>query len=144
VIAVFYDIDADRLSVEPGPSNDPWDTGRVRLTHVLRDDNGNVGPHVIDLSPDSARELADALLCAASTVAPAGVRPPGTPRQDAFPVWREDGRIRNATGEGYSDHVDDDAIARHVLANMEAQRYQDAAFGVAVLSLRQHERQASS
>jgi Zn ribbon nucleic-acid-binding protein len=138
--AVFYDVDADRIAVEPAPAREPWDNGCVRLTHVLRDDNGNVGPHVLDLSPDDARELADALLCAAAAAAPDGVRPPGTPRQDAFRVWREADRIRNAAGVGYADFVDDEQIGRHVRAHLDEARYQDAAFCAAVLSLRQQER----
>lgn len=141
VPAVFYDADADRISVEPTSPRDPWDAGRVRLTHVLRDDNGNVGAHVLDLGPDAAREFADAILCAARAVEPAGTpRHIRGPVQDAFPVWRDGDRIRNAAGEGYADVVDDEQVARHASVAMEARHFQDAAFCVAVLSLRQQER----
>lgn len=73
------------------------------------------------------------------TPAAAGLR---GPRQDAFPVWREGDRIRNAAGEGYSDVVSDAQIMRHARASLDAGHYRDAAFEVAVLSLRQQERAA--
>lgn len=65
------------------------------------------------------------------------------PRQDAFPVWREFGRICNAAGVGYSDDVPDEQIIRHVQNDLGLRDFQSAAFGVAVLSLRQQERGAS-
>lgn len=137
--AVFYDVDADRIYVESAPALQPWDTGRVRLTHVLRDDNGSVDGHVLDLAPDAARELADAILCAAHAVDPVATAVQG-PRQGAFPVWREGDRIRNAAGEGYSDGVSETQILGHARASLDAGHYRDAAFEVAVLSLRQQER----
>jgi hypothetical protein len=135
----YYDEQAECLQVAVEDRHLPRDRWSIRVVHWMRDDSGEFGDYVVRLSPHDALQLAEDLRAAADLVAPV---PPALrgPRQDAFPVWREDGRIRNHAGVGYADGVDDDDIVRHVRDYLDAGRFQDAAFGVAVLSLRQQER----
>lgn len=128
----FYDADADRIYVEAAPPRDPWGTGRVRLTHVLRDDNGIVDGHVLDLVLDDARAMASAIFRTARDLDPV----------EASYAVREGARIRHRDGRGYGDSVPDADIERH-LEEAEAQlrNYLDQArFCHAVLQLRAEER----
>lgn len=131
-IPTFFDADADRMYVEPVPARQPWDMGRVRLTHVLREDSGGVASHVLDLTVEDARLMACTLVQAASEVG----------QEDALAV-REGDRIRSTRDDsGYVDSVSDENIQRHLKAAEETLRraLDDARFCQAVLALREEER----
>lgn len=59
--AVFYELEADRVEVDAVQAEQPWDSGRVRLTLWHRNDNGIFTDHVFDVSGESARDLAACL-----------------------------------------------------------------------------------
>lgn len=146
----YYDQHAERVEVGVYDRHMPRDQWSIRLVHHLVDDVGRFDAYDLRLSPGDALGLAEDLRAAVDCVLPpasgetsASAPTPG-PRQHDFPVWREGDRIRSAAGTGYGDEVPDARIRRHVCEALAFESYQDAAFCVAVLSLRQSERRATS
>jgi hypothetical protein len=139
----YYDEQAECLQVAVEDRHLPRSRWSIRVVHWLVDSGGEFVDYCVRLSVHDALQLADELRAAVDLVAPP-VQPtsPG-PWQDAFAVWREENRIRNAAGLGYGDAVGDEAIAEHAQMYLRAGRYRDAAFRVAVLSLRQQERETT-